>query len=475
VPGRPGAPRCGAAPSASMSDDAPAMQTSFTPEMISDWLARAQPAGAATGDLRAPDRQPVHTVYGGAHLFRADTAPKLGALAQRALETYAPTPADLAKVIDPRRQSDLIDVVHDHIIEKLRREPVEDFRIDFEDGYGYRTDDEEDEHAVACADELARGMEEGWLPPFIGFRVKSFRSETRRRGLRTLDVLLTRLTAQTGGRLPADFLITLPKVDDVEAVATFTEAVAFLEQRCGFPPHSIRTEIMVETPRAIIATDGTCPLPRLIDASAGRCVAAHFGAYDYTASLQITASSQQLHHPACDFARQVMQVALAGTGIRLSDGATNVLPTEPHRRHRDGPPLTEDQKRANRRAVHEAWRLSYDDIRRSLAAGFYQGWDLHPAQLPMRYAAVYSFFLEGLEDASARLRQFIEQAARATRLGNVFDDAATGQGLLNFFLRGLNCGAITEEQLDATGLTSDELRGRSFMAIVRERASNTQA
>ncbi|MDY7108067.1 MAG: phosphoenolpyruvate kinase [Planctomycetota bacterium] len=450
------------------------MQNSLPADMISNWLARARPDTAAGEDARAPDRQPVHTVYGGAHLFRAETASKLGALARRAFETYAPTPRDLAEIVGLKAGTDLPALVHHRITEKLQREPIEDYRIDFEDGYGYRDEAEEDEHAVACADELARAMEEDALPPIIGFRVKSFRPRTRARSLRTLDLLLTRLAGRTGGRPPAHFLVTLPKVDDVEAVATFSEAIACLEEKCGFPADSIRTELMVETPGAIIGPDGTCPLRRLVDAAAGRCVAAHFGAYDYTAALQITASCQRLHHPACEFARQVMQTALAGTNVRLSDGATNVLPIEPHRPGRDGPPLREEQQRENRQAVHDAWRLSYEDIRRSLAAGFYQGWDLHPGQLPIRYAAVYCLFLEGLADASARLRQFIEQAARATRVGNVFDDAATGQGLLNFFRRALNCGAITEHQLAPTGLTAGELRRHSFTSIVDERAK-TQA
>jgi len=451
------------------------MKTSLTPEMTAELLARRENAAPVAADDRVLSRQPVHTVYGGAHLFRADVALKLGSIALRTVEEHAPTPEDLAGILGLDAPAPLVRTVHERIIDKLRREPIEDFRIDFEDGYGFRTDEEEDRHALACAEELARGMEQGTLPPFIGFRVKSFRAETRRRSLRTLDVLLTRLADETGGRLPDNFLITLPKVDEEEDVKSFTEAIGLIEEKCGFRRDSIAIEIMVETPRAIIGPEGRCPLRQLAEAAGGRCVAAHFGAYDYTAALQVTASCQGLHHPACDFARQVMQAALAGQGIRLSDGATNVLPIGPHGADRSGPPLTEEQERANRRAIRHAWKLSYDNIRRSLAAGFYQGWDLHPAQIPVRYAAMYSFVLEGLEEASARLKRFIEQAAQASRTGNVFDDAATGQGLLNFFLLALNCGAIDEEQLLATGLTSRELRSRSFMSIVEGRNRKTQA
>ena len=108
--------------------------------------------------------------------------------------------------------------------------------------------------------------------------------------------------------------------------------------------------------------------------------------------------------------------------------------------------------------MHRAWKVHFDHVRHSLVHAFYQGWDLHPAQLPTRYAAVYSFFLEGLDAAAKRLRGFTEKAAQATLLGDVFDDAATGQGLLNFFLRGLSCGAITPEEAAATGLTLEEMQ-----------------
>jgi uncharacterized protein DUF6986 len=147
-----------------------------------------------------------------------------------------------------------------------------------------------------------------------------------------------------------------------------------------------------------------------------------------------------------------MQVSLAGTGIWLSDGATNVMPI------------------GSRETVHRAWRLHAEHIRHSLVNGFYQGWDLHPAQLPSRYAAVFAFFLEGLAAASERLNNFVQKAAQATLVGDVFDDAATGQGLLNYFLRAMNCGAITErEAVDMSALTLDELRGRSFVKILANR------
>ncbi|HEX6729945.1 MAG TPA: hypothetical protein VF074_08030, partial [Pyrinomonadaceae bacterium] len=184
----------------------------------------------------------------------------------------------------------------------------------------------------------------------------------------------------------------------------------------------------------------------------------------------ITAAHQHMLHPACDFAKNMMQVAFAGTGVWLSDGATNIMPVAPHRFVEGGTPLTARQIEENRTVVHRAWKLHFDHIQHSLTAGFYQGWDLHPGQLPTRYAAVYSFFLESLEAASERLKNFVEKAAKATLVGDVFDDAATGQGLLNYFLRANNCGAITEEEaLGLSGLTVEELRSASFVKILKSR------
>jgi hypothetical protein len=227
---------------------------------------------------------------------------------------------------------------------------------------------------------------------------------------------------------------------------------------------------MIETTQAIINARGESNLPLMLDAARGRCIAAHFGTYDYTASCSITAAHQHMTHPACDFARNMMQVAFGGTGIWLSDGATNIMPVAPNRAATDGPPLTDAQVEENRVTVHRAWKLHYDHIQHSLENAFYQGWDLHPAQLPTRYAAVYSFFLQSLDAASERLSNFVEKAAKATLVGDVFDDAATGQGLLNYFLRAINCGAITEEE--ATRLTSlslAELRTGSFVKILKGR------
>jgi hypothetical protein len=173
--------------------------------------------------------------------------------------------------------------------------------------------------------------------------------------------------------------------------------------------------------------------------------------------MGITAAHQNMLHPVCDFAKHVMQVSLSGTNLWLSDGATNIMPVG-----------------KDRAVIHAAWKMHADQIRHSLVGGFYQGWDLHPAQLVTRYAAVFAFFLEGLTAASDRLKNFVQKAAQATLVGDVFDDAATGQGLLNYFLRAMNCGAITGvEAVEMSGLSIAELQGRSFAKIMAGRRATS--
>jgi citrate lyase beta subunit len=444
-------------------------------------------------------RQPVHTVYGGAHLFRADTAPRLGQVAERSFAENAPDFVVFARAVGLPDANELPDVlgyatglkqrltddpdavrkenkaawlahtIYARVREKLRREPVEDFRIDFEDGYGNRPDQEEDGHAESAAIEVARGLKAGTLPPFIGIRIKPFNEELRTRSMRTLDIFVSTVVAENGGKLPDNFVVTLPKITTPEQVAALADLFDLLERRTGLAAGALKMEMMIETTQSIINSDGRINLPLLLPAARGRCTAAHFGTYDYTASCSITAAHQHMMHPACDFAKHMMQVSFAGTGIWLSDGATNIMPVGPHKAA-EGKSLTQDQIEENRAVIQRAWKLHYDHVQHSLVGGFYQGWDLHPAQLPTRYAAVYAFFLESLDAASERLRNFVEKAAKATLVGDVFDDAATGQGLLNYFLRAINCGAITkEEALRLSGLTLAELQSGSFVKILKSR------
>ena len=410
------------------------------------------------------ERQPVHTLYGGANLFKYDSAKSLGERALEILETYASDHKIFGEVFgfnDPGFSKR----IYNKVLNKLKKEEIEDFRIDFEDGYGNRSNEEEDETAVTAAKEVAKGMKEKSLSPFIGIRIKPFTEEMKERGLRTLDLFVSTLVKETNGRLPENFIVMLPKVTIPEQPATLASFFDILEEELKMEKGSLKMEMMVETTQSIMAIDGTNPLYKFIKASNGRCIAMHFGTYDYTASCSITAKYQEMDHPVCDFAHHMTKVALAHTGIWLSDGATNTMPIGPHR----GDDLTEKQMEENKAIVHRAWKKGYDHIRHSLWNGFYQGWDLNPAQFPMRYAAVFAFFLESYDDAVERLRTFVEKAARATLIGDVFDDAATGQGLLNYFLRALNSGAITEEEVLATGLTLEEIRTRSFKKILENR------
>jgi len=444
------------------------------------------------------DRQAVQTVYGGAQIFKAESAQKLGELALRSLKGHAPDFATFAKVLEFPGHEQLSDdegfistinqqakndpgklqqenepawlaaTVYNRVVQKLKDEPVEDFRIDFEDGYGNRPGSEEDSDAERTALETARGLREQLLPPFIGIRIKPLTADLRSRSLRTLDIFVSTLLQETGGKLPENFVVTLPKVVSVEEISAIVDVFEMIEFGTGLAPGSLKLELMIETPQSIIDHEGEIFLPKFIPAADGRLVSAHFGVYDYTASVNITAAHQELDHPACDFARHMMKVAFAQTGINISDGATNIMPVGPHRAGKDAP-LTETQMRENSEVVHRAWKIMFDHVNHSLRQGFYQGWDLHPAQFPVRYGAVYLFFLQNLAEATNRLKTFVERAAQATLVGDVFDDAATGQGLLNYFLRGINCGAITLEEARATGLTFDEIRSRSFVKILENR------
>ncbi len=435
-------------------------------------------------------RNPIHVVYGGADRFLAETPEKLGKLALKPLETYAPNFVEFANAMWlkgcdtlPKFEDVIADLefqlienpekvkaenfsawfawtIYNRTIEKLKREPVEDFRIDFEDGYGIRSDEEEDSHAISASNELFSALANAQASAFCGIRIKSFQSETYQRAVRTLDLFLTNLLQKTNRVLPENFVVTLPKITRVEEVTVLDELLSEFEKQHNLPPDSIKIEIMIETPEAILR------VRNLAKAARNRVVAAHFGAYDYTASFGITAVHQHLKHDACNFARNVMQIALSPLGIRLSDSVTTEMPIPIHR----GENLSVQQVKENKRAVHQAWRLHFNNVTHSLINGFYLSWDLHPAQLVARYAAVYSFFLESFESQSNRLKSFLDKATKATMSGNQFDDAASAQGLLNYFIRAVSCGALSEnEVLSATGLTIEELNSESFIKIMQNR------
>jgi citrate lyase beta subunit len=376
-------------------------------------------------------RQPLHTVYVPADKVRADLVALWGAAARAALDQYADSASALAMAVGV--DVDAVSDVWPLVLAKLDREPIEDLRIDLEDGYGLRDNDEEDEHAVSAASCLLTAIADGVAPPYSGIRFKSLEAATRRRGLRTLDLVMG--TLLEAGPLPSGWVVTLPKVSSVSQVQGMVEACHRLEAVYGLPEGLLRFEVQIETPQVILGPDGTATVARLIQVADGRCTGLHFGAYDYTAALGIGAAYQAMDHPAADHAKAVMAVAAAGTGLRLSDGSTNVLPV------------------GDRSAVHVAWALHARLVRRSLEHGYYQGWDLHPAQLPTRFLASYLFFRDGLPVVGARLKAYLGGEA-----GGLLDEPATAQALAGFVLRGINCGAVTREEVRTlTGVELDRL------------------
>ncbi len=392
--------------------------------------ADAAMAGGYPGDDGR--RQPVHTVYVPADRVRADLVPAWGAAARAALDQHAESASAFAAAVGA--DVDAVADVWPLVLAKLESEPIEDLRIDLEDGYGSRNDDEEDAHAVTAARSLLTAIADGVAPPYSGIRFKSLEAATRRRGLRTLDLVLG--TLLDGGPLPSGWVVTLPKVTSVSQVHGMVEACRRLEAAYGLPGRLLRFEIQIETPQAILGPDGTATVARLVHASDDRCTGLHFGTYDYTAALGIGGAYQAMDHPAADHAKAVMALAAAGTGVRLSDGSTNVLPV------------------GERSAVHAAWALHVRLVRRSLERGYYQGWDLHPAQLPTRFLASYLFFRDGLFTVGARLKAYLDGVE-----SGVLDEPATAQALAGFVLRGFDCGAVTREEVRTlTGGDLDALR-----------------
>ncbi|MEU0255057.1 aldolase [Streptomyces sp. NPDC006184] len=381
-------------------------------------------------------RQPVHTVYVPGDAFTAGTLRTWGDQALALLDAHAPDAASLAAVLG--LADDLAEPVYSRVRAKLEREPIEDLRVDFEDGYGPRPDAEEDAAAARAARLIAEAYRDGTAAPYMGIRMKCMEAAVRDRGIRTLDVFLTGL--MEAGGLPDGLVLTLPKVTYAEQVSAFVRLLEAFEKVHGLDAGRLGFEIQIETSQAILATDGTATVARMIQAAEGRATGLHYGTFDYSACLGVSAAHQAGDHPAADYAKAVMQVAAAGTGVRVCDGSTNVLPVGPTEK------------------VHDAWRLHYGLTRRALSRAYYQGWDMHPGHIPTRYAAVFAFYREGFEQAAARLTRYAHRAG-----GDVMDEPATAKALSGYLLRGLDCGALDiAEVARLTGLTRADLE--SFAA-----------
>jgi len=227
------------------------------------------------------------------------------------------------------------------------------------------------------------------------------------------------------------------------AAAWGTAALAALDEH-GLPDLGLDPALVQELLPRVRAKLAREPIEDLrVDAEDGYRGApeAEDGTYDYSAALGIAAAHQSADHPAADFAKQVMQVAVAGTGAHAVDGSTNVLPVG----------ATEQ--------VHAAWRLHAGLVRRALERGLYQGWDLHPAQLVTRYLATYAFFRGALPAAAQRLAAYLDRSD-----AGVLDEPATARALAGVLLRGLDCGALDEDEFSARGVPGraelDRLAGR---------------
>jgi citrate lyase beta subunit len=293
-------------------------------------------------------------------------------------------------------------------------------RVDAEDGYR-GTADHEDDDVVRAAASVAGDVAAGAAPPSLGIRAKSLEAPTRRRGVRSLDLFLGALGADG----PRRVVVTLPKVTDVDQVKAFLTVLEALEAAHGV---ALDLELQIETPQAVLGPDGTATLARMVHVAGPRLIGLHYGTYDYSAALGIAAAHQASDHPAADFAKQLMQVAVAGTGARPVDGSTNVLPV------------------GSREQVHAAWQLHAGLVRRALERGLYQGWDLHPAQLVTRYAATYAFFRDAVPAAAGRLAAYLGRSD-----AGVLDEPATARALAAVVLRGLDCGAVDEAEVRAAG------------------------
>ncbi|WP_280293840.1 DUF6986 family protein [Nocardia abscessus] len=366
--------------------------------------------------------QPIHTVYVPADRVAEETPGEWGATAVELLDRHH----DLLATLD--QTGSLPDVR-----KRLEADPVQDLRIDFEDGYGMRADAEEDRAASAAGAVLAAWARRCEGPARSGIRMKGLAGGERRRALRTLDLVL-----ESAGGVPEGFVFTVPKIRAVQQVTALVQLCVGLERAYGIAEGSLRFELQIESPQAILAADGTAPVAPMLTVSEGRCSALHFGTYDYTAACGVAAPDQALDHPAADYAKAVMQVAAAQTGVWLCDGSTQIVPgADPEA------------------ALRNHHRL----VARALRRGYYQGWDMHPGHLVTRWLATYDFFRRAIDVAVPRLRDYL-----ARRGGDVVDEPATAEALAVTVLRGIDCGARSDA--GAPELTEAVLRALAARAPI---------
>ncbi|MFR9752919.1 DUF6986 family protein [Nocardia sp. 004] len=343
--------------------------------------------------------QPIHTVYVPADRVAEETPAEWGMAAVELLDRHH----DLLTTLD---RTDALPEVR----RRLHHDPVQDLRIDFEDSYGLRADAEEDRAATAAGAVLAAWSRRGDGPVSSGIRIKGLASGERRRALRTLELVL-----EGAGGVPSGFVFTVPKIRSAQQVPALVQLCAGLERGYGVADGSLRFELQIESPQAILAADGSVPVAAMPALAEGRCAALHFGTYDYTAACGVAAADQALDHPAADYAKAVMQIATAQTGVWVCDGSTQIVPDTD---------------------AEAALRNHHRLVTRALRRGYYQGWDMHPGHLITRWLATYDFFRQAIDVAVPRLRNYL-----ARRSDDIIDEPATAEALAATVLRGIGCGA----------------------------------
>jgi hypothetical protein len=378
---------------------------------IDDLLSTADAELAVRYPGDDPDPQPVHTVYVGAADATPATPAQWGAAALELLHAHR-------DLLDELAEPALVDAVAD----RLRTQPITDLRLDFEDGYGHRADDVEDGDAVRAGTTLSR-----LDLPVSGVRIKGLTAAERRRALRTLELVL-----DAAGGAPAGFVFTVPKVRVVEHATAAVWICEELERAHGITDGTLRFELQIESPQAVLAADGTATVARMVHAGAGRCLGLHYGTYDYSAACGIAPQWQSLEHPVADHAKAVMSAAAAQTGVRVVDGSTQVVPV------------------GDRDQVRAAIQRHHGLVTRALGRGYYQGWDMHPGHLVTRWLATYAFFRTALAAAAPRLQAYLDR-----RGGPVVDEPATAEALAAVVLRGLATGAVTPADVAALAPSAD--------------------
>ncbi|AKC41435.1 aldolase [Mycobacteroides chelonae] len=354
--------------------------------------------------------QPIHTAYVSAALAGVQTTAQWGESALELLGRHE----DVLTALDTQG-------VLPRVSERLASSPVQDLRVDFEDGYGWREDSTEDADARKAGRTLRALSIEANPPAVLGIRIKGLTSLHLRRSVRTLELVLDGASG-----VPRGFVTTIPKFRALAQVEAALRLFDELERVHGLPHGSLRFELQIESPQAVLGADGTATLAKAIHLGQGRLTALHYGTYDYSAACGIAAEHQSLEHPVADHAKAVMLAAAAQTGVWVCDGSTQVIP--------DG---TLEQQRS---ALTRHHRL----VTRALDRGYWQGWDMHPGHLVTRWLATYGFHRRALAVAGPRIVAYLQRQG-----GGVIDEPATAQALAAGVLRGLDCGAYSPDDVVA--------------------------